>query len=94
MNRSVPLESLAGTQLDPFSLDNQDGAGFKLDEVLGDQSAVLSPREKLVLIQRFCLNDKQKTGTLEQVGKNLGLSKERVRQVQARALDKLRAVLA
>jgi DNA-directed RNA polymerase sigma subunit (sigma70/sigma32) len=35
----------------------------------------------------------KKSGTLEQVGRELGLSKERVRQVQASALDKLRKAL-
>lgn len=94
LNRSVPLETLTGTQFDPFSLDPDVASSLRLDEFLGDHCTVLSAREKLVLIQRFCLGEKQNAGTLEQVGKKLGLSKERVRQVQARALDKLRAVLA
>ena len=47
-----------------------------------------------MLIRRFRLDDRQKAGTLEQVGKELGLSKERVRQVQTTALDKLRMVLS
>ena len=94
LNRSVPLETLAGTQFDPFSMDPDAASSLRLEEFLGDGCTILSPREKLVLIQRFCLDEKQIPGTLEQVGKKLGLSKERVRQVQARALDKLRAVLA
>lgn len=94
ITRSVPLESLVGTAADPFSLDIVSETSLHLDEFLGDACNLLSPREKLVLIQRFCLDEKNPSGTLEQVGKKLGLSKERVRQVQARALDKLRTVLS
>ncbi len=47
-----------------------------------------------MLTRRFHLNDEARsTETLEQVGRDLGLSKERVRQVQMAALGKLRSVL-
>jgi RNA polymerase sigma-32 factor len=65
----------------------------RLDEYLQDGHTLLSPREKTVIRRRFCLNEQAQSGTLEQVGKELGLSKERVRQVQATALDKLRQAL-
>ena len=95
LSRSVPLESLADTDMDPCKMDPPSAYSIRLDEFLGVSSTILSPREKLVLIRRFCLDNKNHIpGTLEQVGKLLGLSKERVRQVQHRALSKLRAVLA
>jgi DNA-directed RNA polymerase sigma subunit (sigma70/sigma32) len=54
----------------------------------------LTPREKSVLIRRYHLRDDlPRTDTLEQVGRELGLSKERVRQLQWSALGKLRAAL-
>ena len=46
-----------------------------------------------MLLRRFSLDERAKSGTLEQVGRELGLSKERVRQVQASALGKLRKAL-
>ena len=49
-------------------------------------------REKLILSERFGLGDKPLT-SLEEVGKLLKLSKERVRQIQFIALEKLRKVL-
>lgn len=65
----------------------------RIDEFLGEHHDLLSTREKMVLLRRFCLDEQSRAGTLEQVGKELGLSKERVRQVQASALDKLRKAL-
>ena len=64
-----------------------------LDVLLRPDNDLLSLREKQVLVRRFSLDEKAPAGTLEQVGRELGLSKERVRQVQASALGKLRAAL-
>lgn len=49
----------------------------------------LRPREALVLTLRFGLEDGVER-TLEQVGEILGVTRERVRQIQVKALDKLR----
>jgi RNA polymerase sigma-32 factor len=51
----------------------------------------LSPREKIIIRKRQ-LGDK--SATLEDVGRHLGISKERVRQLEQRATEKLRASLA
>jgi RNA polymerase primary sigma factor len=53
----------------------------------------LSPREQRVLALRFGLGDLPRS-SLSQVGKLLTLSKERVRQIQGRALEHLRTVAA
>lgn len=54
-----------------------------LGEAIGD----LSPREQTIIRQRRLLDE---AVTLEQLGKELGVSKERVRQLERRALGKLR----
>jgi RNA polymerase primary sigma factor len=51
----------------------------------------LNPRQQRVLTERFGLND-GKPKTLEEVGVILGITRERVRQLETRALRELRTV--
>ena len=55
--------------------------------------AVLDAREKKIIAQRFGL-DGGKPKTLEDVGKNFGVTRERIRQLQNIALAKLRRALS
>ncbi len=57
----------------------------QLDEVLD----TLTPREKKVLELRFGMTD-GRTRTLEEVGKEFNVTRERIRQIEAKALRKLR----
>ena len=57
----------------------------KIDSVLN----TLKPREKKVLELRFGLKD-EKTHTYEEVGKEFGVTRERIRQIEAKALRKLK----
>jgi RNA polymerase sigma factor (sigma-70 family) len=68
-------------------------ADLRLDELLHHDHPLLTPREKAIVKLRFGWNDDDATPTLEQVGQRVGLSKERVRQVQTMAIAKLRSVL-
>jgi RNA polymerase nonessential primary-like sigma factor len=52
----------------------------------------LDKRHREVIIQRFGLFDHEK-GTLEEVGKSVGLTRERVRQIQLEALEQLKTIL-
>ncbi|MEW6197908.1 MAG: sigma-70 family RNA polymerase sigma factor [Planctomycetota bacterium] len=52
--------------------------------------ATLDPRERAILRQRYGLDDAGAPRTLEQIGQRFGVSKERVRQLESRALLKLR----
>ncbi len=56
-----------------------------LDSIIGE----LSPREQKILDMRFGLGDGV-THTLEEVGKVFGVTRERIRQIEAKALEKIR----
>jgi RNA polymerase sigma factor (sigma-70 family) len=61
----------------------------ELNEYLNSCLQALSPREEFILRARFGLGNGE-VRTLEEIGKELKLSRERVRQIEARALEKLR----
>jgi len=95
---AISLEStVAGTEkrLEDFVADGgaqiPDG-GIDSDRMrtgVGALVGCLSPREQLILRMRYGLSGEEEH-TLEQIGQSLGLSRERVRQLEARALKKLR----
>lgn len=60
-----------------------------LREILQEALATLSPREIRILKLRYGLVD-GRTYTLEEVGRKLGVTRERVRQIEAQALARLR----
>ena len=59
-------------------------------ELAPTRLAGLNPRMRLVIARRFGL-DGQTPQTLEQVGTELGITRERVRQLESRALRELRS---
>jgi RNA polymerase primary sigma factor len=60
-----------------------------LKEQLREVLMTLTPREQKVLKLRFGLDDGPER-TLEDVGKEFSVTRERVRQIENKALDKLR----
>jgi RNA polymerase primary sigma factor len=69
----------------PDSRVSQENLVEELEKIL----EALRPRERDVLKLRFGLNDGNKR-TLEEIGQLFGVSRERVRQIETRALNKLR----
>lgn len=92
--RSQPLDLMADggpSENDPEPTSTGD---TRLEEFFRDDHPLLSDREKTILTRRFRDGSSDGVNTLVKVGKELGLSKERVRQVQTEAINKLRVALA
>jgi len=103
--RSIPAEY---TQLDRFRTGNEevfdqasDPRSERLNEefinrrqheALMELLSQLDTRERDILVLRFGLKDGAPPQTLEQVGTKLGVTKERIRQLESRALQKLRKI--
>ena len=60
-----------------------------IKETLGEAIAGLTPREERILRMRFGIGGMDEH-TLEEVGQIFGVTRERIRQIEARALMKLR----
>jgi len=71
--------------LSPFESASQELLKGHIGEVL----ETLNPRERKVLELRFGLRD-GRSRTLEEVGREFGVTRERIRQIEAKALRKLR----
>lgn len=90
-----PIGEEEDSQLGDFIPDEDaqspaDQASYALlREQLFDVLKELSPREEQVLMLRFGLED-GRTRTLEEVGREFNVTRERIRQIEAKALRKLR----
>jgi RNA polymerase primary sigma factor len=95
MSLETPMGSEDNSVLVDFIADEsmaspQDEANREmLREQMQDILDSLSPRESEVLALRFGLKDGE-SHTLEEVGRHFGVTRERVRQIEAKALRKLR----
>ena len=72
-----------------FSCTFDLGNSLEKKEQLSEVLDTLTPREEKVLRLRFGLED-GRSRTLEEVGKEFNVTRERIRQIEAKALRKLR----
>jgi RNA polymerase primary sigma factor len=95
LSLSSPIGDEEDAQLGDFVEDKQATAPSEAASLTMLRTEVenvldsLTPRERRVLQLRFGLIDAREQ-TLEEVGKRFGVSRERIRQIEARALRKLR----
>ncbi|HEY0983201.1 MULTISPECIES: sigma-70 family RNA polymerase sigma factor [unclassified Schlesneria] len=103
--RSIPAEY---TQLERFRTGNEevfhqasDPRSERLNEEVVNKRqhealmqilSQLDPRERDIIVSRYGLKEGKPAQTLEQVGQKLGVTKERIRQLESRALQKLRKI--
>lgn len=103
--RSVPaehqrLERFRTGSDDVFAQSSDQKSSFQVDEqanklqrdALREMMKELDGREQKVIAFRFGLDEGAEPETLEQVGTRLGVTKERVRQIEVRTLEKLRRI--
>jgi len=64
----------------------------ELRESIDALLARLSPRERMIIIDHYGLDQDGRVKTLDELGRRLGLSKERVRQIEIQAFKKLRKI--
>jgi RNA polymerase primary sigma factor len=76
----VPDERLRGPEYELINSDNLIHVSRLLDE--------MDPREATILRMRFGLDDSEPQ-TLKEIGESLGLTRERVRQIESEALRRL-----
>jgi RNA polymerase primary sigma factor len=82
--------TLADTLSDPEDLTpDQDYVGDELVKELADALDLLSPRERNIVARYYGLGSKE-TASLETIGQDINLSRERVRQIRNQALAKMR----
>jgi RNA polymerase primary sigma factor len=93
----MPVGNDGNSELRDLIADDE--AGTPMDSVIGEDLSksvlraleTLNPREQRIIRMRFGIGEKE-AHTLAEIGREFGLSRERIRQLQALALRKLRTV--
>jgi RNA polymerase primary sigma factor len=94
VEQTVPIESLSNAELSELADSSADSAWrapfvANLQRTVSDVLSSLRPNERRVIVKRFGLENTDEH-TLEEVGQELCLTRERIRQIETKALEKLR----
>ena len=90
-DRAPAIERLEGPGADPEAIVARRNTVSGVREALSDALDALTERERRIVEARMMAEDPT---TLQALGEEMGVSKERVRQLESRARDKLRVSLA
>jgi RNA polymerase sigma factor (sigma-70 family) len=88
--RTSQLETFAATEDQRSDQYEQETAQAQRQSQVERILERLDEREQKIIISRFGLNHSHEPLTLKEVGEEMGVTKERIRQIEARALSKLR----
>ncbi len=88
--RTANFEMFSATEDQRSDQYEQESAQWQRQSQVGRILERLDEREQKIIVSRFGLDHKQEPLTLKEVGAEMGVTKERVRQSEARALSKLR----
>lgn len=84
------IDLLADTSPSPEDISSATSSRQARSEWVNQALERLTPRERQIIASRFL---KDRRNTLAEIGESFGVSKERIRQIEGRALKKLRATL-
>jgi RNA polymerase primary sigma factor/RNA polymerase sigma factor len=92
--RTSHSEMFASTEEPRTDQYEQESAQAQRERQIGKILERLDEREQKIIISRFGLDYGHEPQTLKEVGAEMGVTKERIRQIEARALNKLRIAAA
>jgi RNA polymerase sigma-32 factor len=84
------IDLLADTSPSPEDISSATSSRQARSEWVNQALERLTPRERQIIASRFL---KDRRSTLAEIGESFGVSKERIRQIEGRALKKMRATL-
>ncbi|MCZ6860096.1 MAG: RNA polymerase factor sigma-32 [Alphaproteobacteria bacterium] len=84
------IDLLADTSPSPEDISSATSSKQARSEWVNQALERLTPRERQIIASRFL---KDRRNTLAEIGESFGVSKERIRQIEGRALKKMRATL-